>query len=46
MIGQKRLGWIDCRLRQANGLRDKVFGGYSVILVGDIAQLPPVSDKP
>ena len=23
-----------------------VFGGFSIILVGDIAQLPPVSDRP
>ena len=37
--------WIDRRLRQASGLTDVLFGGYSLILVGDLAQLPPVSDK-
>ena len=25
---------------------DTVFGGFTLILVGDIAQLPPVLDKP
>lgn len=45
VIGQKLLGWIDRRLRQASGLMNKTFGGYNVILVGDIAQLPPVADK-
>lgn len=46
VIGQNMLGWIDRRLRQASGLLDEIFGGFSVILVGDLAQLPPVSDKP
>ena len=46
VIGQKMLGWIDRRLRQASGLMDETFGGFSLILVGDIAQLPPVLDKP
>ena len=46
VIGQKMLGWIDRRLRQASGALDETFGGFSVIIVGDIAQLPPVSDKP
>ena len=46
VIGQKMLGWIDKRLRQASGILDVVFGGFSWILVGDIAQLPPVNDKP
>ena len=39
------LGWIDRRCRQGTGRFDLPFGGISVILVGDIAQLPPVMDK-
>lgn len=40
------LGWIESCCRQATGRTDTTFGGISVILVGDIAQLPPVGDKP
>ena len=39
------LGWIDRRCRQGTGRFDLPFGGISVILVGDIAQLPPVLEK-
>ena len=45
VVGQYLLGWIDKRCRQATGVADKPFGGISIILVGDIAQLPPVGDK-
>lgn len=45
VIGQNLLGWIDKRCRQGTGDSDKPFGGISIILVGDIAQLPPVGDK-
>lgn len=45
-VGQSLLGWIDSRCKQATGRTDLTFGGISVILVGDIAQLPPVGDKP
>ena len=45
VIGQNMLGWIDSRCRQATGKKDILFGGISVILVGDIAQLPTVMDK-
>lgn len=45
-VGQSLLGWIDSRCRQATGRVDIPFGGISVILVGDIAQLTPVGDKP
>ena len=46
LVGQGLLGWIDSRCRQATGLANQIFGGLSVIIVGDIAQLPPVDDKP
>ena len=45
-VCQSLLGWIDSRCRQATGRTDTTFGGISVILVGDIAQLLPVGDKP
>ena len=46
-IGRNLLSCIDSRLRQAfpeNSLFP--FGGRSIILVGDLGQLPPVMDKP
>jgi hypothetical protein len=46
MLGQTTIGWIDRRCRQATGLKDSLFGGKSIILIGDPAQLPPVADKP
>lgn len=46
MLGQTTMGWIDRRCRQATGLQEILFGGMSVILIGDPAQLPPVGDKP
>ena len=46
MLGQTLLGWIDKRCRQATGQQDKVFGNVSIILIGDPAQFPPVTDKP
>ena len=47
MIGCRTLGMIDERLRQAfSTAADQVFGGRSVILVGDFGQLPPVGDAP
>ena len=45
MLGQKMFGWVDKRCRQATGLNDELFGGKSIILVGDPGQLPPVADK-
>lgn len=45
MLGQKIFAWVDKRCRQATGLTDQLFGGKSIILVGDPAQLPPVADK-
>ena len=46
MLGQKMFAWVDKRCTQATGLTDQLFGGKSIILVGDPAQLPPVADKP
>lgn len=46
MVGYRLLGQIDQRLRQATGRLQEPFGGISVIIVGDILQLPPVRDKP
>ena len=46
MLGQTTMGWIDRRCKQATGLQELLFGGMSVILIGDPAQLPPVGDKP
>ena len=39
-------GWIDRKLIKISELMDTVYGGFSIILVGDIAQLPPVLDRP
>ncbi len=38
---QEMLGWIDRRCRQFK-INDEYFGGLTVIMVGDPAQLPPV----
>ena len=46
MLGQTTMGWIDRRCRQATGVKDQLFGGKSIILIGDPGQLPPVCDKP
>ncbi len=46
MCDQETLHWIDKRLRQASGKEDVLFGGFSVLLFGDFAQLPPVQGKP
>ena len=47
MVGRRMLAIIDMRLRQAfPEQRNQVFGGRSLILVGDFGQLPPVLDEP
>lgn len=46
MVGLRLLGRIDSRLRQATGRHQDMFGGLSVIIIGDILQLPPVQDLP
>ena len=46
MLGQKTFSWVDKRLRQATGALHEPLGGVSVSLFGDIAQLPPVAERP
>ncbi len=46
MLGQTCFGWIDKRCKQATGYNDKIFGGKSLVLIGDPGQLPPVANKP
>merc|ERR1711981_1225227 len=47
MIGQYMLYMIEERLRQAKPARAHLpFGGVSIILMGDFAQLAPVMDPP
>ena len=46
MMGHKMLTWVDKRLRQASGKLDSLLGGFSVILLCNFGQLPPVGDRP
>ena len=43
MVGNRTLSFIDTRLQQLTGTK-AVFGGLSVIAVGDLYQLKPVGD--
>ena len=45
MVGSTMFSRVDTRLRQIMGLNES-FGGVSVIIVGDLSQLPPVMDSP
>ncbi len=45
MLGQRTFACIDQRLRQASGKHESLFGRFSLILIGDFAQLPPVCDR-
>lgn len=44
-IGKKMLGWTYKRCRQTTGLTSCLFGNVTVIVAGDIAQLPVIVDK-
>uniref|UniRef100_A0A1X7UY52 ATP-dependent DNA helicase n=1 Tax=Amphimedon queenslandica TaxID=400682 RepID=A0A1X7UY52_AMPQE len=47
MVWRKTFGIIDYRLRQAFPAKSQVlFGGCSILLLGDFGQLPPVMDLP
>ena len=47
MIGQYSFYMIESRLRQAKPARANLpFGGVSIVLMGDFAQLTPVGDPP
>ena len=45
VLDQKMLNWVDRQCRQSSTNMEIPFGGVSVILLGDIAQFPPVIDK-
>ena len=45
LMGSGIFHWVDRRARQAFVRPDELFGGASLILVGDFGQLPPVKDK-
>ena len=46
MIGQRLLHMVDMRLREIfPHRRETIFGGLSIVLIGDWKQLPPVGDS-
>lgn len=45
VIGQKMFAWINRRCKQATGHFTLPFGGLSIILFGDIGQLPSIADQ-
>ena len=45
VIGQKMFAWISRRCKQVTGYFTLPFGSFSIILVGDIGQLPSIADQ-
>ena len=43
MLGEKPLYFIDQIIKQVSGKMDEVFGGLSIIFVGDFQKLPPMT---
>jgi hypothetical protein len=46
MVGLQLLSDMDSKLRELRCRQDEIFGGLNVLLIGDIAQLPPVLMTP
>jgi len=44
LVGSNMFYWMDQRAQTATGFPDD-FGGFSIIMVGDLTQLPPVADS-
>ena len=45
VIGHKMFGWINRRCKEATGRLTVPFSAMSIILVGDISQLPSISGQ-
>ena len=41
-IDQIKFVWIDRGCKQATSVTNELFGNLSIILVGDVSQLPPI----
>ena len=44
MLSNKVFEWVESRLREMRG-KSEPFGGYHILLVGDLFQLPPVCSR-
>ena len=45
MLSQSQWSYVNRRLSQANPRSDEFFGGMNLVMVGDLAQLPPVTGR-